>query len=146
MDQFHIYKITVDTFPSCYVGSTTLSLNDRFNAHKSQSKMEKPSCTSYILFTKGEPKIELIESIIGSAEEAKYRERYWQERLDTVNKMTPIISAEERRIRNIARVTARNSTQVTCECGHTHTRHGTPYHIASKKHQQYLKNKEPKIV
>ena len=85
-----IYKITSPNTDDVYYGSTILSLNQRFWTHK--------SCNSKIIIEAGDAKIELVEKYpCESKQELLWRERYYIENFDCINKMKPIQTKEEKR-------------------------------------------------
>lgn len=84
-----IYKITGSGLT--YYGSTIQLLNDRLAQHK-----HKQLCSSKQIFDLGEYKIELVENY--SCENKKqllWRERWYIDNNDCINKLNPIISEEE---------------------------------------------------
>ena len=74
---FKIYKIIDNTDQKSYIGITKRKLQTRLNEHKS-----KKDCSAYEIIKKNNYKIELIEET-----EDKFRERYWIEKTDCVNKI-----------------------------------------------------------
>jgi predicted GIY-YIG superfamily endonuclease len=93
-----IYKIVSPNTDKFYIGSTTMTLNQRFNCHK----LIKSSYSRYII-SKGEATIELIENFpCKSKDELRWRERdYYDYFLKNcgdrlVNHYKPIVSKVER--------------------------------------------------
>jgi len=66
-----IYKITSSQTDKIYIGSTRESLSKRFCHHKSPDNL----CSSHILMTFPDAKIELIEKC--SEDDRRSREQYW---------------------------------------------------------------------
>jgi hypothetical protein len=87
-----------------YVGSTTQSLSQRFNQHKSNSLRSR--CSSAILFEKyGEDKLTIMLLEECPVENRCERERHWIETMGGVNKTIPgRTHAEYRRQHREARI------------------------------------------
>ena len=93
-----VYKITNNINNTCYVGSTTYTLSQRFSSHKSSYKIwlndidHTIQCTSYILFYNyGLENCTIQElCICNSLSELKEKEAFYIKSLDTVNKVVPI--------------------------------------------------------
>ena len=124
-----IYRISSPSFDKVYVGSTRKALSVRLNAHKrDMRKWERGKhhyTTSYELVGLADVTIDLIEEDeYQDMQQMRDRERYWIERLLTVNQCMPGRShAEAKRICNARRI--------PCPvCGNSVLRH------AIKKHQR----------
>jgi len=83
-----------------YYGSTTKSLKERLNQHKSGAKNKK--CISHILFQDCcIPKIELLEEVeFDDIKELRDREAYYIRNLECINKVIPNRTGKEYRIDN----------------------------------------------
>jgi hypothetical protein len=92
-----IYRLTCDNPDLFYIGSTTQQyLAARLSGHHQDFKKGKGGTTSKKLFEAGNVKIELLELFPCSCkEELLFRERYFIEENDCVNKMKPIVTKEE---------------------------------------------------
>ena len=87
-----IYMIVGSEHEQVYIGSTTLSLAERFTRHKSLNS----KCTSKKLINDKEVGIYLIEEREFEDKNAlRWRERYWWEMYDTINKERPIATLQE---------------------------------------------------
>jgi hypothetical protein len=87
-----------------YYGLTTQSVRERKNKHKT---IKNHMCASYLIIESCDDwDIEIVEVCpIGTTkEQALWRERYWFENNECVNKQRPIISKEERRENNRLRM------------------------------------------
>ena len=82
-----IYKIVNDDIPDkVYYGSTIGKLNIRFSNHNNSYN----TCSSKILFEKGQPRIELVEEYpCSSKRELLVRERFYIENNECVNIKIP---------------------------------------------------------
>ena len=84
-----IYKITGGG--KCYVGSTIETLNQRLSRHK-----YRKNCISRELLDCEDLAIELIEEYpCNDRNELLWRERYWIENTECINKYRPIRTEEE---------------------------------------------------
>ena len=86
-----IYKIVNDIDDKIYVGSTTQTLNKRFNRHKSKSKQsqDRTIYKHFNIIGWDHVTIKLIENYVCSCKyELEKRERYW---IDTLNSSLNII-------------------------------------------------------
>ena len=90
-----IYKITSPNTEEVYYGSTILSLKHRFRSH---TKNNDDRSYSKKIIEYGDAKIELIENYpCETKQELLWRERYYFDNFECVNKMKPIQSKEEER-------------------------------------------------
>jgi len=100
-----VYKLYVPGFEEyCYIGSTTIDVQDRFYHHKWQAKNDnqKKCAASEMFEDDNEVIIELIEDYpCNSKKELEVRERYWLEQFpEAINKNTPTRTWKERWINN----------------------------------------------
>jgi len=97
-----IYKITDNTNGNVYYGSTDMTLKERMRKHKSSHKAYnngsvKDYCYSYKILDNGDYTAEIVEQDLYENKEAMlWRERYYFENYECVNKNRPIITEEER--------------------------------------------------
>lgn len=99
MNVGYVYKISSPSTSKIYIGSTINSINNRFSDHK-----HLRTCSSSEIMKYGDAMIELIESVeFENKKDLRYRERHHIElnRELCVNKINPIISAEEIRVRKL---------------------------------------------
>lgn len=80
-EQGMIYKIVSDNTDQIYIGSTTLSLNRRFQVHLSAYRRwiisDGGYITSFVIISEGESRIELIENYpCNSNDELRQREQF----------------------------------------------------------------------
>lgn len=95
--QSKIYKLVNDQSDDVYYGSTTLSLRERFELHKSEYIRKHGSCASSILFDTGVVSIELVENYpCREKKELLERETYYIKNFKNVNKQNAITSKEEK--------------------------------------------------
>jgi len=95
----YVYKISSPSTSNIYIGSTINSINKRFSNHK-----QKLTCSSSEIIKYGDAVIELIELVnFENKNDLKYRERHHIElnKELCVNKINPIISSEEIRVRKL---------------------------------------------
>jgi hypothetical protein len=85
-----IYKIIDNTNDNLYIGSTTLSLKKRLNNHKC-----KNDCSSYQIIENGDYIIAEIEKC--DVENRRYREQYWIDNTDCINKYRAYRTKEQRK-------------------------------------------------
>ena len=86
-----IYKITDGE--KCYYGSTRSPLNTRLRQHKKNNDCE----TKHM--DKNNMTIQLLEEV-EDKEQLKWRERYYMENNECINKYRPVITDEERKERD----------------------------------------------
>jgi len=112
-----IYKLVNDEMPDkIYYGSTTRDLNIRLSQHKSASN----SCSSKILFEKGNVKIILVEEYpCYSKKQLEIKESFYIENNECINKVIPRKKPKK---------------EFKCECGLTYTKDTKKEHFKSKKH------------
>ena len=101
-DQGKIYKITSKQTDQVYVGSTTLTLPERYSGHKSGYKNKRDYLTAFEILQFDDAIIELIQLYpTTSSYFLRVRERYWIEALNSVNKVIPTRTQKEWRLANI---------------------------------------------
>ena len=86
-----IYKIQDNTNDKLYIGSTTQSLKKRLNKHKN----DKKKCSSYEIIENGDYIIAEIEKC--DVENRRYREQYWIDNTDCINKYRAYRTKEQRK-------------------------------------------------
>jgi len=132
-----------------YYGSTTISLGRRLSLHKCNN-----DCESSIL-NKENLTIKLIEEVEDETQ-LKWRERYYIENNECVNKRTPVITDEEKkeykkeyRIKNKETRTSydkeyynknkeKKLQPYVCECGAVISFGGRFRHLKSNKHKKNI--------
>ena len=132
-----IYKITDGEL--VYYGSTTSSLTNRLGKHKCPSS--KTNCN---LLNKEKMTIELVEAV-EDEEQLKWRERYYIENNQCVNKYIPIRTKEEclelsRTYNNINKehIRQQRTQPYSCECGSVITWRKKSRHMKTKKHINFI--------
>jgi hypothetical protein len=166
-----IYKITSEHINKIYIGSTCKKLlsqrlashNDKFKGWK---KGKYPYVTSFELFELGSVQITLLEAYpCNTKDELLARERHYIElhREIIVNKNIPTRTDKEIKEKknqyyknnkeqmseqhkqyyknNKDNIKERRTQQITCECGRTITIQVKAKHEQSKKHLNFIKNK-----
>jgi len=89
-----VYMIVGSEHEQVYIGSTTYSLAQRFSQHKNKQNRS----LSKELVNDKEVGIYLIEETKFEDRTAlRWRERYWWEMYDTINKIKPVTSKEEKK-------------------------------------------------
>ena len=147
-----IYKITSAQTDNIYIGSTTKTLKQRLTEHKSDYKrfMNNPTHnkSGYEIVQFDDAVIELIEEKeFKDKKEMLFRERYYIEIYECVNKMIPIRTNEETKeikkifdkkykMENKYKINAYANEKIKCECGHSYTRAHKAEHMKSKRHMK----------
>ena len=92
-----IYKIVCNITNDQYIGSTILSLRDRFYIHKSDAKNKnKRKCSCVDIILRGDCKILLIENYpCETKKQLERREGHFQKTLKCVNKRIAGLTPEE---------------------------------------------------
>jgi hypothetical protein len=157
-----IYKIICDDTNECYIGSTTQTLTQRLQGHRSEYKSDKVTTSSAQIIARGNFHIELIEEMVcDTIPELHKREGYWQKRTTCINKYIAGRSSKEyyqdnkEEIRKkrcpayhskwyyankgrwkgyAATASVRKKEKVTCECGRELTRGALRKHRQSQFH------------
>ena len=136
-----IYKLVSQHTDQVYVGSTCLPLKNRMychrSAYKAYQKGERGFMTSFILLDLGHVEIVQIDSLsMFDEDELKRRERYWIEKLDTVNKNKPGRSASEWYQDNHKKIRQYANERVVCEkCQKSYPRNQKSGHEKTKFHK-----------
>jgi hypothetical protein len=95
-----IYKIVCNITKEIYVGSTTLSLEERLRQHTSDYNRylnnKRDFVSSFVIIERGNYKIVLLENYpCETREELLIRERYYFDTLNCINKCRPILTTKE---------------------------------------------------
>ena len=133
-----VYKITDGE--KVYYGSTMSSLNQRLSSHKTSSTN---SCVTKHM-NRDNLTIELVEAV-EDEEQLKWRERYYIENNQCVNKYIPIRTKEEclelsRTYNNINKehIRQQRTQPYSCECGSVITWRKKSRHMKTKKHINFI--------
>ena len=164
-----VYKITSMSRPDLvYIGSTTLPLRKRFSEHqsnyKSYLKTGKKYITSFKVMEIGDAYIELLEDFsCSSKQQLNSREKFHITNNICVNKLSPINTIEENKEMK-AKINQRwyqdnhdkilkqqkeyrqenkdkINEKIKCECNGHYTRQSKSKHEKTKKHTNFLNNK-----
>ena len=98
-----IYKIVDKTNNNIYIGSTTLKISNRLAEHRrlykfylNNNENKKYKCTSFEIIKNNNYEIILIEELeLNNNIELKYKERYYIENNNCVNKKKKVIRSKE---------------------------------------------------
>lgn len=150
-----IYYIHCMVTGKIYIGSTTISLNDRISAHMSSYKQyltgkRKAHTRSYDCIIRNLYRICLIEKYpCRSKKELHMRERYWIEQIKCVNKSIPGRTKKEYdkcyrtkygdKLREHDR--KRDKIKTTCICGLKLRKRGLKKHMKSSTHKKRMEYK-----
>ena len=133
-----VYKVTDGE--NVYYGSTIKPINQRLSHHKTSST----NCCVTKYMNRDNLTIELVEEV-EDVEQLLWRERYYVENNECVNKKIPIRTKEEslelsRKYNNINKEHIRQQrTQLySCECGSVITLRKKSRHFKSKKHINFI--------
>ena len=86
-----IYKIVCNETGEIYIGSCIIDLDKRLWNHKSQR-----DCSATQILDRNNYEILLIENYpCKTNEELRWRERYWFDNINCINKRRPIVTEEE---------------------------------------------------
>ena len=89
--QSKIYKIVCNETGKIYIGSCIIDLDKRLWNHKSQR-----DCSATQILDRNNYEILLIENYpCKTNEELRWRERYWFDNINCINKRRPIVTEEE---------------------------------------------------
>ena len=101
-----IYKLICNETTDIYIGSTTLTLRERFELHKSDYIHRKSkNFGSNVLFDTDIVSIKLIENYpCDNNEELIKREQYYIDSLDCVNKQNAFTSKEQKKLNDRLRL------------------------------------------
>lgn len=149
-----IYKLISDKTEDIYIGSTCLPLYKRKSAHKGDYKLWKNNkrryVTSFEIVKHDHVDIILIEMYsCNSKEKLHARERYWIEKLNSVNKIIPGRTITEYRVDNKDKLREyqkkydkkwyeANNEKIQCGCGSNIRKSGIAKHYKTKKHLAYI--------
>ena len=90
-----IYKIVCNETGEIYIGSCIMDLDKRLWNHKSQR-----DCSATQILDRNNYEILLIENYpCKTNEELRWRERYWFDNINCINKRRPIVTEEEEKQR-----------------------------------------------
>jgi len=140
-----IYRIVCNVTGEVYVGSTITTLGERLSKHKT-----KMTCCSSEIIQRGNYRIELIEPFpCRNKQELLWRERYYIEQNECINKMPPIVTEEEYKERQRIKCTKYNaahreelnkyaSEKIQCECGRAVARGVIAHHRKTKIHLELI--------
>jgi len=168
-----IYKIIDNTNNNIYIGSTTLQLNQRLGEHKrrytyylSNNENKKYNCSCYEILKNNNYKIVLIEELnCKDKNELRYKERYYINSLDCINKIkNPIRSIEEKKeyekkwvknnpekLKEIQKtyyekvknkLCEKRKEKIICECGCEVTKVNISIHRKSNRHKLLMEQLE----
>jgi hypothetical protein len=139
-----IYRIWAPGVERCYVGSTRRRLCNRLASHKFKMRVWQSGnpqaqwCSSYQILEHEGAQIDLIEEEeFGDEMELLEREKYWMERLPTVNHKRPVQTRTERVQQKAESNHRRNQVREPCPlCGRVglkkhHQRHMSLMHTSS---------------
>jgi len=144
----YIYIIRSKQTDKVYVGSTELTLNKRFNKHKTQN------CTSREILKYSDATIELLELIdCENREQLERREGEYIRQYNCVNKKIAGRTDKEYREENKEKkkeynkeyreenkqaIAEKRNEKFTCECGGKYTHNNKTIHFKTKKHIEFL--------
>ena len=147
-----IYKITNNVNDYIYIGSTIKTLNQRFSNHKINYKRylneKNRNVSSYKLFDKYDIEncsIELIENFpCDNRTELEQQESVYinNNKAFCVNNNIPGRTIKDYRIDNKDKINKKN----ICGCGGKFTNSNKSMHYKSKKHLNYLEQKQQPII
>jgi len=91
-----IYKIKCNVTGEQYFGSTTYSLTNRLNNHKSKNNKNKRQCTSRQIINRNNFQIELVENYpCETKKELNKRERFYIDTKECINHVIPTRTQKE---------------------------------------------------
>ena len=148
----YIYKIFQSFSPLVYIGSTTKTINDRFEQHRLSYNRYKSKKTGYIssykLFISNcIPVIELLETLTNvTKQELLQCERSYIENNVCVNKNIPIRTSKEKleyareyHKNHFDVINNRKNEKVVCDtCNRSVSRTNITHHYKSKKHRNNI--------
>lgn len=158
--QGKIYRIVCNTTGLVYIGSTTMSLNQRFSCHKIDFKRKNKTFSSSLVLENNNCEIHLIEEYpCETSEQLRKREAYYCSIYDCVNKRKAFCELEERinykrqwasnfRANNPDKVMENTKKycdikkqRITCECGANISLSSQYKHVKSSSHIKNISNK-----
>lgn len=148
----YIYKIFHHNNPLVYIGSTTKTINDRFEQHRISYNRYKSQKTGYVssyklFLTNSIPVIELLETLTNvTKQELLQRERTYIENNECINVNIPIRTYKEKleyaqkyHKENFDVINNRKNEKVVCEtCNCSVSRTNITHHYKSKKHKNNI--------
>ena len=170
MDTYHVYCLHSENLPEYYTGFTKAWVK-RWDMHKCKAKVSSIIVYKYIRENGGIDnfKMECLETIYGTEDEARQRERYWFDVIKpTLNSQTPTRNAkdsqknyrstdagiekerksreaynssEHGKAKNRAYKKTYNNKMYECECGSTVTFNHRCEHFKSNFHKNYINSK-----
>ena len=144
MTTYLIYKLECLITGQCYYGHCK-DLNKRMKGHKSKSN----KCKSKAIIDLNNYQYYPIEENIPDLHIALWREKYYVENFQCVNRNMPFQTEEEKReinklhssnyyYNNITEVKKKKQQKFVCECGSRYTRNHKSEHFKTVKHINYL--------
>lgn len=148
----YIYKIFHHNNPLVYIGSTTKTINDRFEQHRISYNRYKSQKTGYVssyklFLTNSIPVIELLETLTNvTKQELLKRERTYIENNECINVNIPIRTYKEKleyarkyHKENFDVINNRKNEKIVCEtCNCSVSRTNITHHNKSKKHKNNI--------
>lgn len=142
-----IYKMFNSVNNKCYVGSTRKTIKLRLQSHlrmlKLYNKIGEKWLTAYDIINEDPEnlKIELLEEFDFTNNKERFkRERYWIEKLDTVNKVIPTRTKKE-----YMEMDANRYSNNYCDCGGSYRPRHMSTHNKTIRHKNYLKKMNKNI-
>lgn len=140
--QGKIYKIVCNETGDVYIGSTATRLCNRLARHKHG----KQYYSSKQIIERNNYQMILIENYpCETKEELLWRERYYIDNTNCVNKHRPIITQKEKKERIIKQKKQqylKNKQKLLertiCVCGGCYNKNGIYRHLKTKKHQVFI--------
>jgi hypothetical protein len=130
-----VYAIICNETGEQYIGSTTTSLIQRLSVHKAPSQNRE--CKSRQIIDRNNYYVKVLEDKFDSREEMLWRERFYIETEECVNKGLPISTKEEINAKKALRDKTDKARQ---EHKNYYTAHAED--IKQKSREWYLSNKE----
>jgi hypothetical protein len=126
-----------------YVGSTTLSLNERIGQHKTY-KRHKRRCASAQIIERGNYTFSVLEEVdVDYFAELRKVEQEWLDKLVCINKQRAYVENRLEAVRQ-AQTKYRNANREklnaksVCECGGHYTQKHQAKHLKTIKHQSFI--------
>jgi hypothetical protein len=160
-----IYKICSNQTEQIYIGSTTNTIEKRFNEHNhcfaNYQRNKQKYMTSYDIIKYGDAYIELIENFpTDNKFDLRIRERFYIENNNCINQVIPIRTEIEKRKskkiekqkwysknkhRQIEVLRQKDKQEHKCVCGSKY-RHSTKLrHTKTKRHLKYLQTPQEQL-
>ena len=126
----YVYVLLSPNCDGCYVGSTTQPPLSRLKSHRQRSKDDKRPLSSKQILQAGDAHICVLEHI-DKEQDLETREQHWMDVLpNVVNANSSIIGKDT----------------IWCECGGRYIKKNKGHHIRSKRHINWVANKQPKEI